>query len=324
MSESISSMSSTTGFGSAIAPAGQRSPVSARPGPDLARTSGQHPVQKLVAQRNSARSPSSPRMVVHGASHVFARGLGGLDVRIHATEVARVPAVQQVPQREQGGGLAGLARCMQHEVTLVADASEHVVEVQPAQRRDAVVLVRAHRPFGVELAHGGSMTGPPSPNTAPGAAKLPVPDTPNGRRSSHCGLAAQDQFVVSPDRSGSPGSRASRPRTAVRHPHELSGPSLAHRRLQRPEQRRIRRGVVKRLPGGVEQPHHTLGQEEPHRSVNPVHARAEQAHGRHIPHTVIVRPRKASSQRKSLSSHRFASLRSKMTRCPASHSQRSM
>ena len=46
--------------------------------------------------------------------------------------------------------------------------------------------------------------------------------------------------------------------------------------------------------------------------------------GRHIPHTVIVRPSWDSSRRKIFSSHGFASLRSKMTRWPAWVPQRSM
>ena len=120
-------------------------------GPDL--------VQEPVTQQ--AR-PGGQRAQhgTNGPPHVLARRLGALDVHVHATEVARVPAVQQVPQREQGGGLAGLARGMEHEVPLVADAPEHVVEVQAVERRDAVVLVRADRAFGVELAHGRSMAGP--------------------------------------------------------------------------------------------------------------------------------------------------------------------
>ena len=68
---------------------------------------------------------------------------------------------------------------------------QDLAEIDPFQRRDSVVVRRDDGAFSVELAHGGSMTSPPSPNTAPGAAALSVLDTSSGRRSSHRGLAAR-------------------------------------------------------------------------------------------------------------------------------------
>ena len=62
-------------------------------------------------------------------------------------------AVQQVPQREQHGGLAGLARRMKDEVALVANELADVVQVHPRQGRDAVVVRRNDGTAGVEEAH---------------------------------------------------------------------------------------------------------------------------------------------------------------------------
>ena len=93
----------------------------------------------------------------YGVSHLFARGLSGLDVHVHAAEVASLAAVQQVPEREQGGGLARLPGRVQHEVTLGLDQPQDLGEVHPCERRDAVVLRRDDGTFGVEEAHGASM-----------------------------------------------------------------------------------------------------------------------------------------------------------------------
>ena len=140
-----------------LAPAGQRLAASAI-GAGGRQDVGPAFIKESVAQR-ARPGGQCTQDGADGPPHVLARRLRGLDVHVHAAEVARVSAVQQVPQREQGGGLAGLARGMEHEVPLVADTPEHVVEVQTVQRRDAGVLVRADRAFGVELAHGRSMTG---------------------------------------------------------------------------------------------------------------------------------------------------------------------
>ena len=83
--------------------------------------------------------------------------MGGFDVHVHAPEVAHFAAVEQVAQGDQGGGLAGLARRVQHEVALGPNQGQKFIDVHPVQGRDGVVLVRAHRPFGVEEAHGPIM-----------------------------------------------------------------------------------------------------------------------------------------------------------------------
>ena len=49
---------------------------------------------------------------------------------------------------------ACLPRCVQHEVLLVPYEAEHLVEIDPLQRRDVVVVGCHHGPLGVEPAHG--------------------------------------------------------------------------------------------------------------------------------------------------------------------------
>ena len=90
----------------------------------------------------------------HGALHVFAHRPGSLDVHVHATEVTLGAAVQQIPQREQGGGLARLPGRVQHEVPLVPDELQDFREIHPFQRWDAVVIRRDDGTFGVESTHG--------------------------------------------------------------------------------------------------------------------------------------------------------------------------
>ena len=58
------------------------------------------------------------------------------------TVLFHVAAVQQVPQGEEGGGLAGLPRRVQNEVALVLYEAQDVIEIQMDQRRDAVVFPR--------------------------------------------------------------------------------------------------------------------------------------------------------------------------------------
>ena len=90
----------------------------------------------------------------HALGHVLAHRLATLDVGVHAAEIAVRAAVQQIPQRQQRRGLAGLPRRVQHEVLFVPDQSEHRVEIDPFQRRDAVVVRGHYGTCGVELAHG--------------------------------------------------------------------------------------------------------------------------------------------------------------------------
>ena len=93
----------------------------------------------------------------HAARRVVARHLADLRVGAHATEIARLPAVEQVAQRDERGGLAGPARRRQHEVTLGSDQSRKFIGVQAVQRTDRIMIVRAHRACDVEEAHGPIM-----------------------------------------------------------------------------------------------------------------------------------------------------------------------
>ena len=52
----------------------------------------------------------------HALLNIVARHLAGLDVHVHAAEVADCPAVEQVAQGDQRGGLAGLPWRVQHEI----------------------------------------------------------------------------------------------------------------------------------------------------------------------------------------------------------------
>ena len=135
-----------------LPPVRQHSPErTARPG--SLQDAGPEACQRLVAQRRARRDLQLVENGPHGLPHVFTRRLAGLDVHVHATEVTLGAAVQQVPQRQERGGLAGLPRRVQHEILLVADEGADLAEVQPFQRRDAVVVVRDDRPRGSEEAH---------------------------------------------------------------------------------------------------------------------------------------------------------------------------
>ena len=135
-----------------LAPAGQRGSEGAVA--ESREDIGPDPVQKSVAleERTVAHLAEDD---AHRALHVFAHRLGRFDVHVHAAVVTRAAGLEQVPQREQGGGLARLARRVQHEVALLGDQRQELGEVHPFERRDAVVLARDDGAFGVEEAHGG-------------------------------------------------------------------------------------------------------------------------------------------------------------------------
>ena len=126
---------------------------SACPGPTRSSRAGQRsssvssPSVTLSLQRQFGKHGA------HALHDVLPGRLAGLDVGVYAAVVARVPAVQQVAQRQQRRGLAGLPRRVQHEVLLVPHEAEHRVEIDPLQRRDLVVVRRHDRPLGVERAH---------------------------------------------------------------------------------------------------------------------------------------------------------------------------
>ncbi len=90
----------------------------------------------------------------HAHRHVFPHGLGRLDIGVHRP-IASLP-VQVIRQRQQTGGLAGLARGVQQKVFLSFDQAENLFQVPALQRGQTVVLFAANRPFGVEKTHGVS------------------------------------------------------------------------------------------------------------------------------------------------------------------------
>ena len=138
------------GFRVGLAPAGQR----LAEGAAAEGGQGVDPgfVQERVARRARPRGQRAQDHA-HGALHVLAHRLRGLDVHVHAAEIARRAAVEQVLQGEESGGLARLPGGVQHEVPLVPDQLEDPAEIHPFQRRDAVVVRWNDGAFGVEFAH---------------------------------------------------------------------------------------------------------------------------------------------------------------------------
>ena len=118
---------------------------------------GPDAVEELVAGGTGTRGEASEHLS-HTPRHVFAHRLGGFDIDIDAMNVAAV--VEPVPQGEERGGLAGLPRSVQDEIPFVPDKAEDVVDVQPLQRLDAVVLLAADRAFGIESAHAAQCDTP--------------------------------------------------------------------------------------------------------------------------------------------------------------------
>ena len=140
------------GLGVRLAPAGQRGAEGAVA--ESRQDVGPDPVQESVALEERAVAHLAEDDA-HGALHVFAHRLGRLDVHVHAAVVARGAGLEEVPQREQGGGLAGLARRVQHEVAFAPDQLQNLGVIDPFERRDAVMILRDDGAFGVEEAHGG-------------------------------------------------------------------------------------------------------------------------------------------------------------------------
>jgi hypothetical protein len=113
--------------------------------------------QALLAEIEFGRGGNRPADRAHGARHVLARGLGGLEVGVDRPVAAL--GVQQLHQRQQAGGLAGLARGVQQEIFLLLDQPEDLGQVPALKRRQAVVVLGADRTLGCEEAHGKSSCG---------------------------------------------------------------------------------------------------------------------------------------------------------------------
>ena len=99
--------------------------------PHSLQHSGPEVLQRVVAQGHACLQRQFGEHGAHALRHVLAHRLAILDVRVHAPVVAGMSTVQQVAQREQRRGLAGLPRRVQHEVLLVLHEAEHVVQIDP-------------------------------------------------------------------------------------------------------------------------------------------------------------------------------------------------
>ena len=185
---SISSMNSTSGLASASA--------------HWASTSISAPSAPPVRARRAARGSAS-RHATPGARGARVR-------RAWRASSARCPRVrpdrprsrrrrsashhrarvQQIAEREQRRGLAGLARRMQHEVPLVANQAEHVVKIDPRQRCDLVVPLSSDRTGSVERAHGASL----SHGAARLSSRFPAPPVPLHSRCSRGRIRASGSY----------------------------------------------------------------------------------------------------------------------------------
>ena len=56
-----------------------------------------------------------------------------LDVHVHTAEAAHFAAVQEIAKGDQGGGLAGLPRRVQHEVVFRLNQGQELVDVHAVQ-----------------------------------------------------------------------------------------------------------------------------------------------------------------------------------------------
>ena len=89
-----------------------------------------------------------------------------------ATVVPGRSAVQQVAQCQQRGGLTRLPRRVQDEVAPLSDQRQDLSQIDPVERRYAIVLFGTDRTRRVEIAHGGNFA------RADGAGNTPAPARP--------------------------------------------------------------------------------------------------------------------------------------------------
>ena len=159
----------------------ERARIVLRPAPEHApqRAAGADRLQgvlrerlhRVVTERVARLLRERPEDERHRAFEIAADGLGRLDARVEAAEVSRAASVQEVPERQQRAGLPGLPRRVEDEVLLLPDELEDPLGIHPIQRRNQVVLLRLHRPDGVEEAHPAKYHTP-----APGGGGVRPPD----------------------------------------------------------------------------------------------------------------------------------------------------
>ena len=74
-----------------------------------------------------------------------------------AADAPRSMVPSKLLRSESHSGVAARRVRIAHEVAFLANELQHVVHIHAAKRLDGVVLVWAHRPFGVEEAHARIM-----------------------------------------------------------------------------------------------------------------------------------------------------------------------
>ena len=136
------------GFGPAVQHLAQRAV-----GAELVKESGPDFAWQRIPHSEARPGSQLPEYRPHRAGRVLPPRLTHLHVEVDAAILSHLAAVQQIPQREQDGGLAGLARRTEDEVALVANELADIVQVHPRQGRDAVVVRRNHGTAGIEEAH---------------------------------------------------------------------------------------------------------------------------------------------------------------------------
>ena len=183
-----------------FAPAGEERPKGVFR-PRLRQHVRPDPVGIVVARLPRPRGQAA-QDGAHAPLHVVTRHLRRFDVRAHAAEVAGLAAVEQVAQGDQGRRLARLPRRVQHEVALRPNQAQQLVEVHPAQRRNRVVVLRAHRPLGVEESHGPIMAPLGATTAGPPTAAVPRRSV---RRAPTSTKRAAARRSSTPPRCGAPG-----------------------------------------------------------------------------------------------------------------------
>jgi hypothetical protein len=167
----------------------------------VALTKVRHPLQQVIVAEMD-RGPAGDALH-HGGDahrHIPARGLCSLDVGVQRAIAAFL--VHAPHQRQQQGGLARLARGVEDEAALLVDHPQHLVDIQPLQRVEHVMLIWLTGTGGVETTRRpgivGRMPEPPS-GFRKGFAPCTLRWPDNGRRSPPDALqgandAFQDQY----------------------------------------------------------------------------------------------------------------------------------
>jgi hypothetical protein len=132
-------------------------PLSTPSGPYRGQTASVHSNRRSSPSVELGRGRNRPADRAHAAGDVLAGGLGRFQIGIDGPITPLV--VEPLHQRQQTGGLAGLARGVQQEILLLLDQPQDLGQVPAVQGRQAVVHVGPHRTLGVEEAHDQTSLG---------------------------------------------------------------------------------------------------------------------------------------------------------------------